>query len=69
MRMDDLMIKVGLSRSQIYKLIHDDEFPRQLKISPKISVWRESDVDEWMSQMHPSDDQINWLIMSILVDS
>lgn len=52
-RMDDLEIKVGLSRSQIYKLIQDEEFPRQLKIGPRISVWKESDIDKWMSEMDP----------------
>ena len=52
-RMDDLEIKVGLSRSQIYKLIQDEEFPRQRKIGPRISVWKESDIDKWMSEMDP----------------
>ncbi len=52
-RMDDLSIKVGLSRSQIYKLIQGEEFPRQIKIGSRISVWKESDVDKWMSEMDP----------------
>ena len=52
-RMDDLSNKVGLSRSQIYKLIQNDEFPRQLKVGPRISVWKESDIDKWMSEMDP----------------
>ena len=52
-RIEDLSIKVGLSRSQIYKLIQNEEFPRQLKIGSRISVWKESDIDKWMSEMDP----------------
>ncbi len=53
LRIRDLQEKVGLSRSQIYKLIQGEEFPRQLKIGSRISVWKESDVDKWMSEMDP----------------
>jgi len=53
LRIEDLSIKVGLSRSQIYKLIQDEAFPRQLKIGSRISFWKESDIDKWMSEMDP----------------
>ena len=46
--MDDLQEKVGLSRSQIYKLIADGDFPKQDKLGERISVWQESKVEEWM---------------------
>jgi len=46
--MDDLQEKVGLSRSQIYKLIADGDFPKQDKLGERISVWQESKVGEWM---------------------
>ena len=48
LRMDDLREKVGLSRSQIYKLIADGDFPKQNKVGERISVWQESEVEEWM---------------------
>ena len=48
LRMGDLRQKVGLSRSQIYKLIADGDFPKQNKIGERISVWEESKVEEWM---------------------
>ena len=48
LRMDDLREKVGLSRSQIYKLIADGAFPKQNKVGERISVWQESEVEEWM---------------------
>ena len=48
LRMDDLREKVGLSRSQIYKLMADGAFPKQNKVGERISVWQESEVEEWM---------------------
>ena len=48
LRIADLQEKVGLSRSQIYKLIADGDFPKQSKVGERISVWQESEVEEWM---------------------
>ena len=48
LRIGDLQKKVGLSRSQIYKLIADGDFPKQDKLGERISVWQESKVEEWM---------------------
>ena len=48
LRIGDLQEKIGLSRSQIYKLIADGDFPKQNKIGERISVWEGSKVEEWM---------------------
>ena len=48
LRIGDLQEKVGLSRSQIYKLMADGAFPKQNKVGERISVWQESEVEEWM---------------------
>lgn len=53
-RMPDLRKKVGLSKSQIYKLIQQDEFPEPVKLGKKVSVWVDSEVDEWMSKQVPT---------------
>ena len=52
-RMPDLRQKVGLSKSQIYKLIQQGEFPEPVKLGRKVSVWTDSDVEEWMSKQVP----------------
>ena len=52
-RMPDLRQKVGLSRSQIYKLIQQEQFPRPVKLGEKVSVWVDSEVEEWMSKQVP----------------
>jgi len=58
LRMNDLQEKVGLSRSQIYKLIAEGDFPKQDKVGERISVWQESKVEKWMfSKIEPEKKQ------------
>lgn len=49
LRLKQVVLKVGLSRSQIYKLIAKGLFPEQTKIGPKISVWPEHAIDQWIN--------------------
>ena len=46
MRMPDVMRTVGLSRPQIYLLIQQGEFPKQIKLTPggKVAGWLQSEV-------------------------
>ena len=50
LRLRDVIQKVGLSRSQIYKLIAKGSFPEQIKIGSKISAWPEQTIDQWISR-------------------
>ena len=50
LRLPQVMQRVALSKPQLYKLITQNEFPSQIKICSRISVWLESDVVEWMQQ-------------------
>lgn len=52
-RMPDLRQKVGLSKSQIYKLIQQGEFPEPVKLGRKVSVWTDAEIEEWMSKQVP----------------
>ena len=47
-RIKDVVGKVGLSQSQVYRLIQAGLFPSPLKIGPRVSVWSESHVEGWM---------------------
>lgn len=38
----------GLSRSQIYKLAKDGEFPLPIQLSARTVAWSLSDVTRWM---------------------
>ncbi|MDC1018743.1 AlpA family transcriptional regulator [Pseudomonadales bacterium] len=50
LRLPQVMQQVGLSKPQLYKLIARNQFPSQIKICSRISVWLESDVVEWMQE-------------------
>ena len=40
----------GFGRSQIYHLIKQGEFPKQIHIGPKSVAWLDSEVTEWMKE-------------------
>ena len=37
-----------LSRSSIYRLMQDGEFPRPVKVGPAAVRWRASDITAWL---------------------
>lgn len=49
LRLPEVKDRVGLSRSQIYRLIQAGGFPAPLKLSPQVSVWPDKDIAEWQS--------------------
>jgi len=42
--------RTGLSDSQIYSLISQHKFPKQIKLGDRASGWIESEVDEWIEK-------------------
>jgi prophage regulatory protein len=42
--------KVGLSRTAIYKLIAEGQFPRQVCIGPRTVAWCLDDLEAWIEQ-------------------
>ena len=40
----------GLSRSSIYRLVQLGRFPALVKLSELASAWRESDINQWLSE-------------------
>ncbi|MCK5293130.1 MAG: AlpA family phage regulatory protein [Arcobacteraceae bacterium] len=49
-RIPKVMKKTGLAKSTIWWMISRGKFPKQIKLSPRISVWKEIDVDNWIEQ-------------------
>ena len=39
---------VGISKSQIYKLVALELFPKQVLVSKRSVRWSEEDIDSWM---------------------
>ena len=51
LRLPEVMQRVGLKRSAIYKRMKADKFPKSRKLGPRYTVWVESEVDAWVSKM------------------
>jgi prophage regulatory protein len=47
-RLPEVRQRVGMSKSQIYKLISQDQFPKPVKVSRRISCWVAAEVDSWI---------------------
>jgi prophage regulatory protein len=48
LRLKSVLERTGLSRSTLYRKMHDQTFPRALRISARCTGWRESDVEAWL---------------------
>ena len=50
LRLPDVIDRVGLQKSAIYRLIRQGDFPRPVKIANRTSVWPERAVNAWVEQ-------------------
>jgi prophage regulatory protein len=48
-RLPEVLTKTGLSRTHVYRLIHNASFPAPYKLSERVSVWNEAEIDTWLS--------------------
>lgn len=49
LKMPDVIRATGLARSTIYKLISENRFPRQIKLTSFSSGWLKSEVEAWIA--------------------
>ena len=49
-RINNVMNKTGLAKSTIWWMVSKGKFPKQIKLSPRVSVWKESDIDDWIEE-------------------
>lgn len=56
LRRTELEQRLGLSRSSIYKMMDDGEFPRPFKIGRRAVGWREEDIETWLMAMQGESD-------------
>lgn len=47
-RIKELSMMLGIARSTIYRLLKDDKFPKQIKLTERTSVWRLSVINQWI---------------------
>ena len=48
LRLPEVIIKTALCRSTIYALIKKGKFPKQIKLTQSLSVWIESEINQWL---------------------
>lgn len=49
LRINQVCEQTGLKRSTVYLWISENRFPKPLKLSERITVWKEIDIEEWMN--------------------
>lgn len=50
LRLPEVKAITGLSKSTIYSRIAEGTFPKQISIGPRLVVWVESDIQNWISE-------------------
>ena len=48
LRLPDVLERVALKKTAVYKLMAEDEFPRPVKLGAA-SAWVEAEIDDWIS--------------------
>lgn len=47
-RLPEVIARTGLSRSTIYELMLDGEFPSQIQLARRTVGWVESEIENWI---------------------
>jgi prophage regulatory protein len=50
LRLKQVMESTGLSKSSIYARIAEGTFPKQIPLGPRLVVWLESDIQNWIAE-------------------
>ena len=50
LRLPQVKQTTGLSKSTIYARISEGTFPKQIPIGPRLVVWLESDIQNWIAE-------------------
>ena len=48
-RLTDVKLMTGLSKSSIYARIANGAFPKQINLGPRLVVWVESEIQRWIA--------------------
>ena len=50
LRLPQVKQSTGLSKSTIYARIAEGTFPKQIPLGPRLVVWVESDIQNWITE-------------------
>lgn len=51
LRLKQVCEVTALSKSEIYRRVQAGKFPKQVRISHNLAVWKQSDISKWMEQV------------------
>ena len=54
-RVNELTKILSLSRASIYNWLNKGTFPKPIKISDSVTVWRASDIQKWVNDKEGED--------------
>ena len=57
MRLPEVLSTTGLGRNTVYRRMREGTFPKQVKLGPNSSAWRQSEIAAWMAILTASNDQ------------
>ena len=57
LRIQQVLDKTGLSRTHTYRLIHQGAHPKPVKLSERVFVWSEAEIDAWLETKFGGGDQ------------
>lgn len=49
LRLPDVKARTALSRSCLYQLIAEGDFPRPINLGPRAVGWLESEIEDWLA--------------------
>jgi prophage regulatory protein len=50
LRLPEVKESTGLSKSSIYARISEGTFPKQIPLGPRLVVWVETDIQNWIAE-------------------
>jgi predicted DNA-binding transcriptional regulator AlpA len=56
LRLPQVMQLIPIGKTSIYEKIRKGEFPAQIKLGTKTSVWRREDIDAYIKKMSEAND-------------
>ncbi len=56
-RESELLPRIKLSHSTIWRLVRAGKFPRPIQLSERAKGWRASDIEAWLVQRAEADDK------------
>ncbi|HEB57663.1 MAG TPA: AlpA family phage regulatory protein [Gammaproteobacteria bacterium] len=67
-RLDEVLERTAISRSELYNRIGDGRFPAPISLGPRLRAWSEQEVDAMISAMirEAPDDELRALVQALL---